>query len=694
MKYRSEIDGLRAIAVLPVIFFHAGIEFLSGGYIGVDIFFVISGFLITTILLSEIAAGSFSLLDFYERRARRILPALFFVMLVSIPFAWMFLIPSDMKDFSESLIAVTTFSSNVLFWSESGYWGPNNELKPMLHTWSLAVEEQYYIVFPLFLLLLWKIRKNWIFSTILVVALFSLLLSHWGAQNKPTANFFMLPTRLWELAVGALIAYYLLNQDENEKINRSVNETLGLIGLLMIVYAIVFFDESTPFPSLYTLVPTMGTGLIILFASSKTWVGRLLSNQLLVGIGLISYSIYLWHQPLLAFARHGTLYQPSKILLFGLAVLSIPLAYLSWRFIEKPFRTKGVFERKTIFSFSAAASVAFILFGVVGVTTNGFENRSVESHLTLEAIDNRWRINAGLDLSCTETFTLSDKCNTSDKPEIMVWGDSYAMHLVKGIMASNPEAKIIQMTKYVCGPFLNISPIINPDYPVAWSKECHNFNQQVHEWLINNNSVKYAVLSSPFSQYLSEDAFILNNEGEQIAADAKTIIKEFEHTLDTLESLGVKPIVFSPPPANGSNLGRCLIQADWKGESLGACNFTKEKMTDIRNTVFNFLQSVSKKHAVVRLDDYMCEGNTCNTHIDSTYLFRDEGHLSHEGTELLGEKHNFYASITGEDSNEFVEATVVNKRDIVILDELQKVEPKAKDENISINTELLNNQGK
>ena len=690
MQHRSEIDGLRAIAVLPVIFFHAGIDFLSGGYVGVDVFFVISGFLITTIILSEIQEGSFSLINFYERRARRILPALFFVMLVSLPFAWMWLLPTDMKDFSKSLIAVSTFSSNLLFWTESGYWGEINELKPLLHTWSLAVEEQYYIFFPIFLMVMWKVRKRWILSTILFLAIISLAASHWGAYNKPTANFFMLPTRLWELAIGALIAFYLLRQNTEFLPNKLLSEALGLIGLLMIAYAVFMFDEMTPFPSLYTLVPTLGAGLIILFASSKTLVGRFLSSKLLVVLGLISFSIYLWHQPLLAFARHGSFYQPSTMVLSALTLMSIPLAYLSWRFIEQPFRTKGKFERKTIFTSAAVATVAFIAIGASGIVTNGFEQRATQSNVTMKSIDQRWRINAGLDLECTETFTLSEKCNTSDKPEIMIWGDSYAMHLVKGIMASKPDAKIIQMTKYVCGPFLNIAPIVKPGYPVSWAKECLGFNMQVKQWLEKNNSVKYAVLSSPFEQYLSNDSEVLFKSGKQMSANIELITAEFENTLEALVNMGIKPIVFSPPPANGTNLGRCLTRAEWKGKELNACNFNKDKMLDIREIVYKFLETIEDKYQIVRLDDYMCEKHECNTHIDSTYLFRDEGHLSHEGTALLGKKFGFYESIIENSSgnaNRISERKSIqsNKEDIVILDSLKNKEIKPKGKVISIN---------
>lgn len=210
MKYRREIDGLRALAVLPVIFFHAGFKAFEGGFVGVDIFFVISGYLITNIILSDLNAGKFSIVTFYERRARRILPALFFVMLCCLPFAWLWLVPTHLEDFCQSMAAVSVFSSNILFWRESGYFGVASELKPLLHTWSLAVEEQYYLFFPLFLLGLWKLRKRWIFGSLALVAIVSLLLAQWGAYNKPAATFFLLPTRGWELAIGALIAFYFL----------------------------------------------------------------------------------------------------------------------------------------------------------------------------------------------------------------------------------------------------------------------------------------------------------------------------------------------------------------------------------------------------------------------------------------------------------------------------------------------------
>ena len=209
MPYRADIDGLRAIAVLIVLGFHAG-GLLPGGFVGVDIFFVISGYLITSILISDLAAGRFSLLTFYERRARRILPALFFVLICCLPFAWLWMMPEQLNDFFKSIMAVGLFASNILFWQEIGYFTVAAEEMPLLHTWSLAVEEQYYVIFPLFLIVLWKMRKQLILGSLVAVTVISLVVAQWGAYNKPSATFFLLPTRVWELAIGALIAYYFL----------------------------------------------------------------------------------------------------------------------------------------------------------------------------------------------------------------------------------------------------------------------------------------------------------------------------------------------------------------------------------------------------------------------------------------------------------------------------------------------------
>ena len=359
LKYRAEIDGLRALAVVPVILFHAGFELFSGGFVGVDVFFVISGYLITTILIEDIENKQFSIVNFYERRARRILPALFLVMLVCIPFAWMWMLPSQMKDFSQSLVAVSLFASNILFWRESGYFAAVAEEKPLLHTWSLAVEEQYYVLFPIFLILAWRFGKNRVFWMIVVMAAISLLLSEWSWRNTASANFYLAPTRAWELFAGSIAAFIVQKQGVQK------NNLLAIVGLAAIIFSVFFYDETTPIPSVYALVPVVGVVLLVLYADKETLVAKLLSTKGFVGIGLISYSAYLWHQPLFAFARIR-LVEPSNYVMALLALLSVVLAYFSWKLIEAPFRNKNAVSRFKILAFSLSGLILFSTLGLYG----------------------------------------------------------------------------------------------------------------------------------------------------------------------------------------------------------------------------------------------------------------------------------------------------------------------------------------
>ena len=369
MKYRAEIDGLRALAVVPVIFFHAGFELFSGGFVGVDVFFVISGYLITTILIEDIENNRFSIANFYERRARRILPALFFVMLVCIPFAWMWMLPSQMKDFSQSLVAVSFFASNIFFWRESGYFDAAAEEKPLLHTWSLAVEEQYYVLFPIFLILAWRFGKSRVLWMIVVMAAISLMLSEWGWRNKATANFYLAPTRAWELFAGSIAAFIVQKQGVQK------NNLLATLGLAAIIFSIFFYDETTPFPSVYALVPVLGVVLLVLYADKETFAAKLLSTKGFVGIGLISYSAYLWHQPLFAFARIKSFEDPKLAIMVVFCVASIALAFFSWRYVEKPFRKREKFSPRQIYAISIIGISTFSLLGLAILKFDGLPNR-------------------------------------------------------------------------------------------------------------------------------------------------------------------------------------------------------------------------------------------------------------------------------------------------------------------------------
>ena len=432
MKYRAEVDGLRALAVLPVIFFHAGFEWFSGGFIGVDVFFVISGYLITTIIISEMHDNNFSLIHFYERRARRILPALFFVMAACLLFAWAWLTPSELQAFGHSLIAVSTFSSNILFWLESGYFDSATELKPLLHTWSLAVEEQYYILFPIFLLLTWQLGVRWIVMLLVMLFAVSLGTAHWGAYTFPSANFYLLPTRGWELLVGVFAALYLKYNAHPRSIG--LNQVLSFIGLSMIVYAIIVFDETTPFPSLYALIPTIGTGLLILSAVPGTIIQTILSLKFIVGIGLISYSAYLWHQPLLAFAKVRLLGEISNSLLFALCVASLLLAWISWQFVEKPFRNRSAVSRRFIFSFALGGISFFLFVGfLIDASKGGLNYYSLEN----QKIFSRFFDPGEYVVERHQSIILKKFNKTNSKKDILIIGDSHSEDVVNAVFEAD-----------------------------------------------------------------------------------------------------------------------------------------------------------------------------------------------------------------------------------------------------------------
>lgn len=461
MIYRREIDGLRALAVLPVILFHAGFTAFSGGFVGVDIFFVISGYLITSIILLEKEAGNFSLVNFYERRARRILPALFFVMFACLPFAWLWLLPSDMKDFSKSVRDVSIFMSNILFYRQSGYFDTASQLKPLLHTWSLAVEEQYYLFFPILMLALWRFGRKLIPYLLLIIAAASLIYSQYIVETDPSAAFFLLPSRLWELMTGSLLAYLVINKH----IGLGGNQFASIVGLMLILYA-VFFFSSTSFNSLYLLIPIIGAALIIAYATANTLVGRLLGNGLFVGVGLISYSVYLWHQPLFVFVRHKNIAEPSTLLMAVLVIATLALAYVSWRFVETPFRNKQGSNRNQIFALSALFTILFLTFGILGKFTNGYENRLSEDQRKInsfEAYDFKGDYKYhDCFLTDEQSYTeFKDICRVgANTQSVLLWGDSHAAALSFGLRNELPN--LIQYTAGGCPPIKDAVVTLRP----------------------------------------------------------------------------------------------------------------------------------------------------------------------------------------------------------------------------------------
>ena len=676
-NYRKEIDGLRAIAVIPVLFFHAGFELFGGGFVGVDVFFVISGYLITSIIISEASDNNFSIVNFYERRARRILPALFFMVLVSIPFSWFSMSPLQMKEFSASVMAIPLFISNFVFWSESGYFSTAAELKPLLHTWSLAVEEQFYLIFPLFIVIFWKLGFNFLIFLISIIALLSFLLSQFGANLSPHPPFidqeirfdaipdyafFLAPTRAWELLIGSLAAFYLLKRTQD---NFKFKNTLSTIGLFCIIISIIIFSKSTLFPGINAFLPVMGTLLIILFTDKNTFVGKALSSQFLVSIGLASYSIYLWHQPIFAYVRLFLLDHPSNLLMLFMILFSFFMGWISFKFIESPFRDKERFKRVQIFRLSAGIGILIFFIGLAGYITEGFKNRFSETELN--AIDPPKFTNK----NCKWTYPLQDFpriefCNlghlNSDEQPILFYGDSHIAALTSeidriftfkglhGIRIINnycepifgvfrkenlnessvkkckkSNAALVQHIKYLKPQFVTI---LN-----RWTFRLYPTDGEIDELTFNNKEGGIEYIKNYHEFYVYHDEGFHSNPYYK-----KLVIKQYVQDLLDLD-LHVKLVY--PIPEVGWNISKFNMNNIIYKSKIPEFISTDYQLYLQRNKfAFEILDSIDKNILLKRLKPGLIFCNTekinrCNAQIDSKPLYYDSDHLSNKGAELL-----------------------------------------------------------
>ncbi len=438
MHYRPEIDGLRAIAVVPVILFHAGFEYFKGGFIGVDIFFVISGFLITSIIISEIQSENFSLVNFYERRARRILPALFLVITASIVLSYFILQPHQIKDLFQSVFASSLFLSNFFFYLETDYFNPFTNNAPLLHTWTLSVEEQFYIFFPIFILLIFHYGKKTINYSLLIILCVSLVLAQIIVVKDPNLAFYGTHTRAWELMVGCLAA---LNRDYLiqsliklfPKTNKNlIFNILCSLAMMCLLGSICFFDKGVLHPSLITLIPVLATFTILILGDHSTWIQNILARKLFVQIGLLSYSLYMFHQPILSFA-HFYFIDPKQqdslwlklILLFSIAITS----WLSYRYFEKPLRYNKAVAPLFVLGSSVALIVLFSAIGLWGHKQNGFQSYFANKYLTSGGV---LLVDADKEKTAINAFTdIAHKTNTPSfaktaSRRIVVIGDSMA----------------------------------------------------------------------------------------------------------------------------------------------------------------------------------------------------------------------------------------------------------------------------
>lgn len=553
-KYRLDIDGLRAIAVLAVIAYHFGItRFSGGGYVGVDVFFVISGFLITQILIHDIREDRYSLIDFYHRRARRILPALFVVFLFCMIAAWLLRLPSEIAAVGRSMAASLLFSSNVMFWSQSDYFDDAMHSNPLLHTWSLSVEEQFYLLFPLLLMACRRLPMAATRRWIIALSAISLGLAVAQTYRAPADAFYLVPFRAWELLLGSLVAVGGIPVLRT----RLVAELVAATGLAMIGAAVVLYSKSTPFPGLAAVIPTAGAAAVLHAGLRRTTLThRLLGSLPLRYVGLMSYSLYLWHWPLYTF--FSDLYiirSPQKGLLLA---LSFVMGWVSWRWIERPFRTQPfrVTQRRALGWSLGATGSLLVLAWMLGVVAKEAMSVPPRAEHLIAASQNRPDDEQGVG-TCflTPRFNgmqfFQDHClaPVAGKRNVLVMGDSHSAHLMPGLRRVYPNTHFLQASASGCKPTIE----------TEGERRCTDLMQHVFRDFLSRHAVDRVVLAARWTK----------NDAHAIVQTAREIAR---HDVDV--------VVFGPVPEYEPSLPLLLARAIAK-HSVDPSDYAQRHLSSI-----------------------------------------------------------------------------------------------------------------
>ncbi len=647
MKYRADIDGLRSLVIVPIVLFHAGFATFSGGFVGVDIFFVISGYLITSIIAGEVDEGRFDLWRFYERRFRRIFPALLAMLLASSLAAWFLLFPMDLQAYGESVVSSTGFFANISFWRQSGYFDTQSDLKPLLHTWSLAVEEQFYLFFPLLLLACHRLalgRRGLVWG--LLAGSFGLSL--YGVSHWPDAAFYLIPTRAWELLMGAILALRAAPGLRSPLLR----EALGWAGLALILAPVFVYDAQTPFPGLAALPPCLGSALIIWTGQSgqATQVARMLSLRGFVLLGLMSYSLYLWHWPVIVFSHHWALEAPTTAAKFALVAASLACAWASWRWVEGPTR-KLKASQHTVFA--SAALAALVCFAIGGLFwRDGFISRyplALQKLLnTQEAETKGFR---GLMQSAGGRWTASlppDAFVTGDPslpPQIAIWGDSHVGAILSGLTEAAKPLDAPRFSVFALGGCRPIVGVFLADDP---TDHCKTHNDAVLAYLKSGPETKVILVSRwPISLFGDVRAAgrgampgtIARAPAASLpAGEAMTLFGvALGHTIDALEAAGkqvvlVETIVDLPVNAPDLAFKRLLRDPDAGRMTWNAAPY-QERFTAVES----LLDDVQKTRPFLRIRprDALCDNWACAFYEQGRLLYTDNTHLSQAGSAAL-----------------------------------------------------------
>ena len=621
LTYRPEIDGLRAIAVLSVILFHGELA-LPGGFLGVDVFFVISGFLISSILIDEFdRTGHISIVDFYERRIRRILPALAATCLITLPVGYLLMLPGDFASFRESLIATLLFVANIFFWNDTGYFAAAAETKPLLHMWSLAVEEQYYLIFPLLVLFVRKkVGASMFLLVILAGFVGSLLLAFWGFENMRSAAFYLTPFRVWELFAGVLAALLYHRFGVGSRI---VGTLLSATGLGLIAIPMLIYDplEQYAVPAMLSVV--VGSFLVIMY-SAGTAVGRILSTGGFVLIGKISYSAYLVHQPVFVFAR---MVSPTGLdwkSEFVLALISLSLGWMSWRFVEQPFRDRNRFDRSSLFK-NGFFVVAGLTVVVIASLQTKLPHRWSDKTLVMEEVVAAGTY--GLSPMCTSQWE-TPECAVGDNPRVLLWGDSYAMHLAYGLRDLNISFRQAALPSCPARAYpTKLEPTGN-----SYQVNCIRFNNAVVAFIQEEARMGRLDTVLLSSRDYGIRGGTLRRFPKEAQVDSVATFRQLDETIAALQAMGLRVGVISAPPATTYDPGQCVLKSTTYALAPEKCDFPllkKAAGADVDNI------AKSRFASALNLARILCENGVCRPIQEGVLLYRDNGHLTPLGSQWV-----------------------------------------------------------
>ena len=615
-SYRPDIDGLRAIAVLLVVIHHAFPQLLPGGFIGVDLFFVISGFLITTIIFQNLESGNFSFSDFYVRRIKRIFPALLLVLVTCLVYGWFSLLPADYKQLGKHTLAGAAFVSNFAFWYESGYFDGDSKLKPLLHLWSLGVEEQYYIFWPLIAWFAWKKKVN-LFKLCLALLIISFVANLVIVRSNPVSAFFSPASRFWELMVGSILAYMKLHQVVTKNAWR--NNFLAWLGLCFLVVGLVFIHPERRFPGFWGLLPEMSAYLII-YAGQHAWLNRVvLSNRLLVWIGLISFPLYLWHWPLLVFAKQSSVQNPSVPMLLLVIASSIALAWLTYRLVERPIRFGKLGGNRV----ALVLAILMLAVGYLGFNIYKRDGLSFRIPATLQKIaafsndyakDSNYECLIGITDTASKNPSQCFQNVSKKKKSILLWGDSYAWAIYAGInKTAASKVDVFLMSKAGCPPLL------------------------AGERFKENNCIPQNALVIDTIKHEKYDQVVLVARWDHWNYQSSDYITNISKTIDQLKVLGVKQIyVIGPPPEWHPGLQEVLIRQalrDKLGHKLA--HRISEGVTTSPELDQQLMQlSQEKGISYISLLRILCNQDGCITRAGDEpedLIGYDDGHFSRKG---------------------------------------------------------------